>query len=297
MKILNIGSLNIDHVYNVPHFVQPGETITALSLSDFCGGKGLNQSIAAAKAGASIFHAGIVGADGDMLIHALKQFGVDVTLVERTTGVSGHAIVEVDESGQNRIIIHGGANLKIDRNFIDSALCKFSKGDLLLLQNETGGVDYAMREASARGMKVIFNPSPMDESVRRYPLSCVDIFLLNEIEGEGITGEKESENIAAALLKINPNCMVVLTLGEQGVYYKDANMVVKQDTFDIPVVDTTGAGDTFTGYFIAGLADNLPVRENLRRACAASSIAVSRPGASPSIPSIDEVCNWPPYNA
>lgn len=162
MKILNFGSLNIDYVYTVGHFVQPGETVRSEKLEQFCGGKGLNQSIALARAGASVWHAGKVGVDGEMLVEALQKAGVDTAYVEQSTKRTGHAVIQVDASGQNCILLHSGANADLDETMIDRVLAHFGQGDILLVQNEQNNLPYVMEQAHAHGLLIACNPSPID---------------------------------------------------------------------------------------------------------------------------------------
>jgi ribokinase len=289
VKVCNVGSLNMDYVYHVDHFVRPGETIGSLGMQVFPGGKGLNQSVALARAGAQVLHAGKIGAEGKILRQILSDAGADVSLIHVGEGASGHAIIQVDQSGQNCILLYGGTNHQLDSEFINAALEKCETGDILLLQNEVNNLGLLMELAHQKGMRIAFNPSPFEESLLELPLEYVTYFLLNEIEGQAISGETDPEIIADGILRKYPGSKVVLTLGKDGVFYADADDRVRQGIFKVPVADTTAAGDTFTGYFLAGIADDLPVRENLRRASLASSIAVSRKGAAPSIPLLNEV--------
>lgn len=289
MKLLNFGSLNIDYVYSVEHFVQPGETLSSNKLERFCGGKGLNQSIAIARAGVPVWHAGKIGGEGDMLLELLRQAGVDTSNVERSERMTGHAIIQVDQTGQNCILLHGGANTDIEEAFIDRVLAQFGEGDILLLQNEQNNLPYLMERAHARGLRIACNPSPIDRGLLQYPFTYVKWFILNEIEGNALTGKSEPEDIADTLLERYPHAAVVLTLGQQGVLYRDAETSLRHGIYRVKPVDTTGAGDTFTGYFLAGICQGLSIEEILRRASAASSIAVSRKGAAPSIPVLQEV--------
>ena len=291
MKILCLGSLNLDFVYKVDHFVAPGETIAALERNQHCGGKGLNQAIALARAGATVYHAGKIGSDGEILRERLVGSGVNDSLLETDTTVpTGHAIIQVDPSGQNNIIICGGANRSIDKSFVDRVLENFTAGDILLLQNEISEVDYAISRAAEKGMTVALNPSPLDEALKNSPeLKKVGIFILNEIEGFDLTGEKEPTAICKKLKSLYPDCVVMLTLGSRGSMYFDGESTYTHDIFKVNAVDTTGAGDTFTGYFLAGLAEGMDVASILELASKASAIAVSRPGASDSIPTRKEV--------
>lgn len=290
MKVINIGSLNIDHVYSVDHAVKPGETISAESLNDFCGGKGFNQSIALARAGLDVCHAGKIGSDGMMLLDYLKKSGVDVTytLIDERYP-TGHAIIQVDHAGQNCIVVHAGANGEMTEQEIDSILANFCADDLLLMQNEVSILPYALRKAHEKGMRIALNPSPIGDLANSPLLQYVDIFILNEIEGFEITGEQDEQKICEKLLSSYPGCQVMLTLGEKGCIYADAQKMVRQAAFHVKSVDTTAAGDTFVGYFLSGLQNGEDVAEILRVACKASAIAVSRPGAAPSIPTREEV--------
>lgn len=289
MRILNFGSLNMDYVYSVEHFVCPGETISSTKLEIFCGGKGLNQSIALARAGVQVSHAGKIGKDGEILTNCLEKEGVDISLIRQSDCPSGHAIIQVDQTGQNCILLYGGANQTVEANEVDAVLSEFRKGDILLLQNEINCMEYIMKKAYEKGMRIALNPSPMNSKIKSYSLEYVTWFILNEIEGTEITGEKEPEAIAGKLLARYPAASVVLTLGKRGVMYKDSHVTFKHGIYNVPVVDTTAAGDTFTGYFLACVTEGLPVDEVLKKASIASSIAVSRMGASDSVPRRREV--------
>lgn len=291
VRILNIGSLNIDKVYSVQNFVQPKETIKALKYEEFCGGKGLNQSVALAKAGAEVYHAGAVGGDGAELLNILQTSGVHTEYVQKLDSVSGHAVIQVDQTGQNNIIICGGANACLSKEHIDAVLEHFAEGDILLVQNEISNVGYAIKRAKERGMIIMLNPSPYNEEIEEYPLKMVDYFLLNEVEGRMLakTSSEETEKIVRGLKEKFPDAAFVLTLGEEGSYFFDREKTIHQEIFRVHAVDTTGAGDTFSGYFIAGIAAGLEMEEIMRQASAASSISVSRKGASVSIPTMEEV--------
>ncbi len=285
MKILVYGALNLDFVYRLSHICRPGETISSKSLTVNCGGKGLNQSIALARAGAEVYHFGAIGHDGGMLKQALADSGVRMDfLVTREDMPSGQAIIQVDDEGQNCILLFGGTNRAIPEENMDQVLSHFEAGDYLLLQNEVNGNGTIMEKAHTKGMKIVLNPSPMDEAVNTLPLEYVDWFLLNEGEMEAICGGN-----VETLMANYPRANVMLTLGHRGsVCYWEG----KRYPFGIyrtKVVDTTAAGDTFTGYFIAGLVAGKRVEEAVAVATKASSVAVSRPGACPSIPYPHEV--------
>jgi len=289
MKILNYGSMNIDNVYQVDHMIQPGETQMAQAKNVFAGGKGLNQSIAIAKAGGAVYHAGVVGEDGAILMDTLTKGGVDTQYIKHMPGPSGHTVIQVDKNGQNSIIVFAGENMRVLREDIEKVLSGFEKGDLLILQNELDNSPLIMRMASERGMTIVFNPSPVNEGLHSYPLECVDWFLLNEIEGKALTDETEPDKILAVLKERYPKAGVVLTLGSDGAYCVRGDEKVFQPVFPVKAVDTTAAGDTFTGYFVTGVSRGDDLVLVMKRAAKASSIAVSRPGAADSIPSFSEV--------
>ena len=140
MRVLNFGSLNIDYVYTVSHIVQPGETLSADGRATYFGGKGLNQSIAIAKAGVPVFHAGKVGADGGGLLSECRKYGVDATYIETSDGETGHTVIQVDRSGQNSIVLFGGSNRAITHAQIGRVLSQFSAGDFLVLLRVGGGI-------------------------------------------------------------------------------------------------------------------------------------------------------------
>ena len=291
-RILNFGSLNIDYVYQLDHFVRPGETTQSQNLSIFCGGKGLNQSIALARAGAAVFHAGCTGAaDGQVLLDELTKAGVNTENVRLVRTRSGNAVIQVNKDGENAIILFGGANQCVTENQIERTLSGFDGNDIVLLQNEINYIDVIIKKASEKGMTVVLNPSPCNETIRRLPLHLVDIFILNEVEGRDLTGagEASAECIMAAMRGAFPEARIVLTLGELGAVYFDGVNEYRQKAFKAPVVDTTAAGDTFTGYFLAGFAKGDSSSTIIGTASKAAAIAVSRAGASVSIPTGNEV--------
>ncbi len=288
-RILNFGSLNIDYVYAVQHIVRGGETAASHGLQVFPGGKGLNQSIAAARAGLRVFHAGLVGDDGNLLLDTLRADGIDTRFVSAVPGRSGHTIIQVDENAQNAILLYGGANRAVTSEYADTILEHFSAGDILLLQNEISAGPHILRRAAEKGLAVWFNPSPMDDGARAFDLSRVSVFLLNEIEGEQLTGTAEPGAMLDRMTERYPQAAVVLTLGAAGAWYAQGQTRVFCPAEKVDPVDTTAAGDTFTGYFLRGMLDGRTPEEALRLAAKAAAIAVSRPGASPSIPHLQEV--------
>ena len=285
MKILCLGSLNLDHVYSMPRFIEAGETIAAFALEDFCGGKGLNQSIALSHAGCDVCHAGMVGTDGEPLRTILADNGVDTSLIRTVDGPSGHAIIQLDRNGENCIIIYSGSNGRIDEAYIDAVYAQFLENDIVLMQNETACLPYALRRARELHFRVALNASPInDELLHLKELDCVNWFILNEIEGEAFTGETDYPSICRKLRALYPRAAVMLTMGAEGCLYFDGKRMLSQKPFPAQVVDTTAAGDTFTGYFLAGIVEGLSMEDTLRLASRAASMAVSKKGAAASIP-------------
>lgn len=289
MKVLNFGSLNVDNVYSVDHMVIGGETINSCRLEQFCGGKGLNQSIALAQAGADVYHAGAIGTDGQMLLDVCGEYGVNTDYIKKMDQKGGHTIIQVDASGQNSIILYGGTNRMISKEFVDHVLSHFDRGDYLVLQNEINMLPYIIEEASVKGMKIVLNPSPYDSELDKCDLSKVSLFILNEIEGFQLTGFEEPDKILDAMHKKFPNAEIVLTLGSKGSLYDNGTSRYFQDIFKVNAVDTTAAGDTFTGFYLGSIINGKTPQEALRIASRASSIAVTRKGAVPSIPKLSEV--------
>lgn len=354
MKVLCFGSLNIDYTYQVEHFVQKGETLSSGDLQVFSGGKGLNQSVALAKAGVETYHAGAVGKDGLFLLRELEEAGVRTEHVVVLEDVpTGHAIIQNDKNGENCILLFGGANQAITKGQVDQVLSQFQEGDYLLVQNEVNQMPYLLRQAHGRGLRIALNPSPMDGKIWELPLELVDYFILNEIEAGQIlrtgqrigikstqqktkdaekneeegkalgtnfaVGSQEStqqktrdteknekegkalgtdfavglqesgEKMAELLHQKYPSAAIVLTLGEHGSIYLNQENRIRQNIYNVKAADTTAAGDTFTGYFLGTILNGGTAQEAMDRAAKASAIAVTRKGASPSIPTLEEV--------
>ncbi len=289
MKILNFGSCNIDYVYSLDHIVGAGETETTYKLETFPGGKGLNQSIAVAKAGVKVSHAGCVGCDSDMLTDILLKNGVDISYISKTDEKNGHAIIQVSSEGENSIFLYPGSNEKVSKEYIDLVLENFDKGDILLLQNEISNVDYIVEKAYQKQMCIILNPSPFNEEIDKIDFNKLTYIILNEVEAKAISGCDTPEESLAYIKNKYPNLKVMLTLGSNGCIYTDSLCEFYQPSFKVDAVDTTAAGDTFTGYFAAELSRGADYQKILKIASAASAIAVSRKGAAPSIPDRCEV--------
>ena len=289
MKVLNIGSMNLDHVYTVDHIVEPGETQSSTQLQLFLGGKGMNQSVALAKAGVEVYQGGMIGADGGVFLDACREYGIHADYIRTVDARTGHAIIQIDKNAQNCILLYGGANQALTEAYVDEVISQFHSGDILLLQNEVNLLPYIVDRGHAQGMKIVLNPSPFDDKLKAVDMTKISLFLLNEIEGYQLTGFREPDAIIDSIRERFPHAAVVLTLGSDGAVYADQSCKHFQPIFPVKAVDTTAAGDTFTGYFIAGLAQGMEIPDILRMSAKASSIAVSRAGAVPSIPYRDEV--------
>ena len=290
MKMVVFGSLNIDKVYALEEFVRPGQTISAYGMEEFCGGKGFNQGIALRRAGNAVYFAGAVGQDGGMLLNTLDRNGINRDCVKVTDGATGHAIIQLDKKGSNCIIILAGANGEITEEDVESTLADFDEGDLIVLQNEITCVPYILRCAHEKGMVVAFNPSPYDVKIADCDLSCVDYLLVNEVEGAGMAGCNDASAILDVLHSRYPALNIVLTLGGEGSVYQAKNGErFTCGVHKVNAVDTTAAGDTFTGFFLSEILCHGDAQKALRVAAVAAGIAVSRKGAEPSIPMIEEV--------
>lgn len=291
-KILNFGSLNIDYVYDVQDFVKKGETAASLKRSTFTGGKGLNQTVAMLRAGLKVYHAGAIGEEGAFLREYLEKEGADVRFIEVVKEPTGHAVIQRNAKGDNCILLYGGANRMITKDHIDRVLSFFEEGDVVVLQNEINENAYIIEKAYEKGMTIVLNPSPMNDDIGMLPLDEVDVFFVNETEGAALSGCGASEGedkISEKLCERFPESMIVLTLGEKGAVYRDGNEYLKIPAKKVEAVDTTAAGDTFTGYFLSGLLNGKSRRECMELASEASAITVTRPGAAPSIPFIKEL--------
>lgn len=289
MKYLMFGSLNIDKVYTVPHFVSEGETLSSIDYTEYAGGKGLNQSIALAMTGVKVFHAGKIGKDGYFLKIYLKAAGINVDNVYDDASITGHAMIQVTNAGENCILLYGGANKEITVEQVDQVLAEFNSDDILVLQNEINCLEYIINIAHAKGLTIALNPSPINDVMKTLDYSKVDYLFLNEIEGQELTKQQNSKSILETLLFKYPNLKILLTLGAKGSIYKDCNQEFAQEIYKVDVVDTTAAGDTFMGYFLGVVFKTNDIPYALKIASKAASITVSRKGASQSIPKIEEV--------
>ena len=288
-KIINFGSINIDHVYRVPHLVKPGETLSSLDLVTGLGGKGANQSVAIARAGVSVAHVGRVFKGDRWAVELLASTGVDTDNIALIEGASGHAIIQVDDQGENAIVLHGGANQSFSIADIESALNHNQQARYLLMQNETNLLAEAFELAQAKGIKIVLNPAPMTDNIKDLPLAKLDTLIVNQGEAEALCGAADIDEMTRQMAALAPQTRVVVTLGGDGAMLLANGEVTHMNSPSVDVVDTTGAGDTFVGYFLAGVAEGMNDHDALQRACLAGSIAVTRQGAITAIPDRSEV--------
>lgn len=294
-KLVNLGSLCIDNVYRVPAIAGAGETVASRSHEVFPGGKGLNQSVAAARAGAAVAHVGCVGADGGWLRDLLAEEGVNVDGVRVAEGASGHAVIQVDDAGANAIAIAGGANRTLRADDVARALDQVGPSDWLLLQNEINDLPDVLAEAKQRGCAVAFNVAPVDGREADYDLSGVKLLIVNEIEAVALAATDASprtvrpETAAHALRDRYPQAEVVLTLGAAGLIHIGADGASTLAAYAAQAVDETAAGDAFIGYLMAALLAGENMAEALRLGSAAGALAVTKAGAAASIPTLAEV--------
>lgn len=288
----NFGSINLDHVYRVPHLVAPGETLASHDYSVGLGGKGANQSLAMARAGGTVSHWGRLGRQDAWARDALSRAGVDVERVALLDAPSGHAIIQVDDLGENAIILFSGANHGTTQQELATLVATTQPGDWLLLQNECSGLERLIPLAVEHGLKVAFNPAPMDDNVARLPLHLCSLLFVNRTEAALLVGlpvESTGGALLDALAAQLPEAEVVLTLGDEGAWHQHHSLRRYQPALPVVAVDTTAAGDTFIGYYLAALQAGKSIDDCLRHAATAAALGVQRPGAAASIPTLDNV--------
>ncbi len=274
----------MDYVYRVSAMPAPGETLAAKSFERFLGGKGVNQSIAIHKSGGDVAHVGAVGPDGDWVLGKIKEQGLSLSLIQEVTASTGHAVILVDDEGENQIVIYSGANLELTFDQIDDVLNSFeSKDNWILLQNETNLTAEIAMKAKVKGFKVAYAAAPFEAEAAWEMIGAVDLLAVNEGEAAQL-----SEHLGVALdEKIIPH--VLITKGAAGAEFRAKGQVFEQSAFGVAATDTTGAGDTFLGAFLANYCEGVEANDALRFASAASAIQVTRAGAAEAIPSKAEV--------
>lgn len=285
MTIFNLGSINIDHVYRLTAMPRAGETLHAQSYAQGLGGKGANQSVAAARAGAQVVHLGAMGQGDDWVLDRLKAAGVETRLIARLHDqATGHAIILVDDgAGENSIVIHGGANMALPADIAQGA--GFAAGDIVLMQNETDRQAETAALAQQAGARVIYSAAPFQIEALRAVLPHIAILAVNELE---------ASDTFAALGEDLPIDGILITRGAKGAEYRDlrGGQVWHQPAYPVTAIDTTGAGDCFAGWFAAGLAQGEDPATALRHAAAAAAVQVTRHGAGDAMPDRDTVMRF-----
>lgn len=296
MKFLVFGSLNIDIVYQLPHIVAPGETITSYKRSIHPGGKGANQAAALARAGADTFMAGKIGADGIFLKNILDEFNVNTSMIKvDRENPSGHGLIQLAQNGENSIVLFPGTNRQIEDDEIDRVISNFNPGDIILLQNEINSLEQIITKAAERKMKIAFNPAPFTGDVMSLPIDQVSYMFVNRIEAAQLTQMTENtppETLIRAAAEKMPHAEIILTLGSKGAIHCCNNVITHSEAFKVSPVDTTGAGDTFIGFFLCHRAKGENPEIAMQYAAAASAIAITQLGAMNSIPSAHDVGNF-----
>ena len=293
-----VGSFNMDLVIEAPRFPAPGEAILGRNFRRACGGKGANQALAVARMGMAASIIGTVGQDafGDEMLANLTSAGVDTHGVARRTGVpSGTAMIVLDASGQNQIVVANGANDTLDAADIElhGEVIRASRALVVQLETPLSGVAAAVRIAAQAGVPVLLNPAPFAPVPEDLLRLCAFI-IPNEGEASKLTGvevrDVESAATAARCLRERaPQANTLITLGANGVWIDAKNFTGHVHGFNVSAVDTVGAGDTFIGAFVVRMVEGAEVREAARFGCAAAAIAVTRRGAQTSIPTRAEV--------
>ena len=281
--------MHIDYVYNVKQIVKARETINALDHATNIGGKGLNQSIALARAGAKVSHVGIIGHDGAGLKNMLTDNQISTEYVDYLNQASGHAVIQVNAEGENTIIIFGGTNQKYTPELIEKALIKSEPDDIVLIQNQINDVPRILEQAKNHNRKIIFNLAPASHSMAYYPLEYVDVFVLNYQQGVILTQQETPDGILAALQRRYPQAAFVLTMGQKAVKFVDNHQRLTVPAERVPAIDTNAGGDTFIGYFLARWHLGDTIEHSLQLACRAAALCITRKGAAASIPYLHEL--------
>ena len=296
MSVLVFGSLNLDLVTYADKLPAIGETIVGEKLLKFPGGKGLNQAIAARRAGSEVLMVGSIGndADGDYLFDILKSENIDPKFITKTSEQTGIAVIEVSKSAENRIIIIAGANSKT--RFSNEVLTSSPSVTVSLAQLETPIAEVAkfVHESKAARKITILNPAPI-QKLDQQLLQDTDYLIANETEASFLIGravehlsKDEAVTIARQLQK-NGSKKVIITLGEQGSVYLDQDKELFTPAYKVKAVDTTAAGDAFCGAFATAISENKPVEYALKFASAAGGLAATKAGAVPSLPTQQEI--------
>jgi len=283
MTIFNLGSINADHVYRVPHLPGPGETLAATLMQTGLGGKGANMSVAAARAGSHVAHIGAIGSDGIWARNRLLEYGVDTRHIAELDVPTGHAIINVDDAGENAITLFAGANQAISEDSVANVLSTGSTGDILVTQNETNAQGVAAKVGSKLGFRVCYAAAPFDASAVKAVVPYLDFLILNAVEA------KQLEQALGVSIEELDVADIIITLGSDGARWISEGVDQHFAAIKVDPVDTTGAGDTFTGYVLAGLDRGLTMGQSISLAMRAAALMVMRMGTADVIPDLKEV--------
>lgn len=283
MTIYNLGSINTDIVYSVPHIPAPGETLASTGRATFMGGKGANMSVAIARAGSRASHIGALGLDGDWALQRLMEYGVDTRHIVQIETESAQAIIMVDPHGENAIVLQPGANGEIPQTALQTALSEAETGDWFVTQNETNLQRTGAALAKKMGLKVAYAAAPFSAERVQAVLEYLDFLILNEVEAQQLT---EATGKAPDALGVRD---VIVTLGADGADWFGPDGKQHFDAIPVTPIDTTGAGDTFTGYLLAGLDQGMPMAQAINLATKAGALMVTRKGTADVIPDLSEV--------
>ena len=283
MTVWNFGGINADYVYSVPHIPAPGETLDASSRQVFLGGKGANQSVALARAGAHVRHIGAVGPDGTWAVERMLEYGVDTRAIVQIETETAHAMILVAPDGENGIVVYPGANRAVPQTAIQSALSQAATGDWFIMQNEVNSQIETARLAHDLGLKVGYAAAPFNAEITADLLPLLDFLILNDVEAEQL---KAATGKTPADL---PVADVIVTHGAKGATWFGSDGPVLVPSHPVTPVDTTGAGDTFTGYILAGLDRGQPILQAMQTASKAAALMVTRRGTADVIPDLAEV--------
>lgn len=284
MTIYNLGSINIDHIYTLPHLVRAGETLAATDMQSALGGKGANQSIAIARAGGQVCHGGMINQGDVSWLKEMIDAGVETSFIIHSDLPTGHAIVAVDgKTAENQIILSPSCNANIPDDLVTTLLGNATSDDWALAQNETNKTAYFLKAAKAKGMKICYSAAPFIADITADLLPLVDLLIVNEGEYQDLKSHIGHGDFGLDHL--------IITKGGDGAFYQGVEGEFEIAAHQVDAVDTTGAGDTYLGYVLAGLDQSMGVKAAMEMASTAAAIQVTRFGASAAIPKKSEVLN------
>ena len=293
-RIVVLGSISYDRTLHLPRLPEAGRGVMASSVTRGVGGKGANVSVAAARAGALVSLVSAVGRDGDRAVHALVDAGVDVSRVERNPRLdTAEVIIHLATDQREFGVTVPGADRHLEITALDDAIAQFSGGHIGYLDGMINDGAHVIRGMARRGAPLIINPSPVHPDVEAWPMQRASAIMLNEGEARTLTGESSDHAQLDALHRRYPGPAIVLTLGPRGAWWSHRQRREHVPSVEVRAVDSTAAGDTFAGYFLAGLATGEPPEKAMAHAARAAALCVTRHGSLMSIPGRLEVAEVP----